>query len=757
MNASQVMNGFTSTHCGWLLGGLILIGSGSSTVAFAQDVVAAGGGHSCAVLSGQLQCWGSNDYGQLGNGTTTASVMPKPVTGINGTITAIAAGSGHTCAVVDGGLKCWGANERGQLGTGNTNPSAVPVQVFPPGSAVTAVATSPSHTCAVVGGGLKCWGDNAYGQLGIGNIDPDPSPVPMNVFSPGAGVTSVAAGHSHSCAVTNGEVRCWGHNSNGQLGTNNYNDSPWPVVSGPITNAAGVAAGAAHSCALLNTGGAQCWGANGNGQLGNDTFAPSPVPVTVYAHLIAPPQPVPLSGATAITAGNYHTCATTSGAPYCWGFAGYGQLGVNSSEDSNFARSVDIGYPAAAVAAGGAHTCAVASGVAFCWGNNESGQLGNAAASPYVPVPALSITGFQRVSAGYRHGCATSAGGAYCWGWNSEGQLGTGTFANSAIPQGVSQLGPGSSVRLMAAGDYHSCAWMDTGVGVNCWGDNPYGQLGNNTSTDSTTPVVVAGLGNIESLSAGALHTCVARSDGGVQCWGNNAYGQLGNDTSDHSSVPVNVMIATFVPLSGATEVTSGRSHNCAVVNAGAFCWGLNVSGQLGNGSTDNSDRAAAVVGLSADSSVTKMSAGGSHTCAVVNEEVQCWGWNAAGQLGNAANDDSNTPVPVSGLDSGVASVASGGAHTCAVLDGGVQCWGDNAYGQLGDGSFLGSNVPVTALPPGSGIDKISAGGDYTCATSTATNTTWCWGNGMFGRLANGKLGYEDVPVEVAIFGNGFD
>lgn len=151
------------------------------------------------------------------------------------------------------------------------------------------------------------------------------------------------------------------------------------------------------------------------------------------------------------------------------------------------------------------------------------------------------------------------------------------------------------------------------------------------------------------------------------------------------------------------------------------------------------------------------ISAGAYHTCAVVNDGAQCWGWNLAGQLGNGTNDDSTIPTAVSGLDSGVIAVASGVAHACAVIDGGVKCWGDNSSGQLGDGSFVGSNVPVTALPPGSSVHHITAGADYTCATGTAEGEVWCWGNGMFGKLANGKLGYEDAPVEVAIFGNGFE
>jgi len=161
------------------------------------------------------------------------------------------------------------------------------------------------------------------------------------------------------------------------------------------------------------------------------------------------------------------------------------------------------------------------------------------------------------------------------------------------------------------------------------------------------------------------------------------------------------------------------------------------------------------VVGLG--NGVVAISVGQIHTCAVVGESARCWGGNAYGQLGNGTFDGSPVPITVSGLNNGVSAIASGALHACAVVDGGVKCWGDNSLGQLGDGTFVGSNVPVTALSPGSGIYDVTAGSDFTCATGTAEAKTWCWGNGMFGKLANGKLGYEAVPVEVSIFGNGFE
>lgn len=465
-NASYVMRRFESRHCGWLLAGLMLFGGGSGTVASAQDVIAAGDRHSCALVYGRLQCWGNNNRGQLGNGTTTASTVPTPVaTTLDSTVTAAAAGEYHTCAIVDGGLMCWGYNGDGQLGNDTPAGSTTPLPVSDLDSGVTAVAAGSYRTCAVVGGGLKCWGNNANGQLGTG--DTYSSATPMDVFDPGSGVTAVAAGLYHTCAVVSSEVLCWGNNVNGELGTGDQQESLTPIlVSGPISNAVGIAAGYAHSCAVLDTGGSNCWGYNGSGQLGDGSFNLSLVPVTVYRDSFSFP---PLLGATAITAGGYHTCAATSSGAYCWGYNMSGQLGVSSTADSGFARPVSgLGAEVTAVAAGGRHTCAVASDEVLCWGSDEFSQLGDAGASPYVAAPDAPMPGaFNGVSAGGLHGCAVSAGGVYCWGSNRYGQLGTGTFTNSSMPQPVSGLNLGFVTA--AAGGSHSCG-MNSGGEVTCWG-----------------------------------------------------------------------------------------------------------------------------------------------------------------------------------------------------------------------------------------------------------------------------------------------
>ncbi|MBK7472367.1 MAG: hypothetical protein IPI73_18875 [Betaproteobacteria bacterium] len=159
---------------------------------------------------------GNNEYGQLGNGTTTDSVTPVEVIPSGSGVTAVAAGADYTCAVVNGGVQCWGVNSQGQLGNGATTDSTIPVQANVTGSGSTTVAVGSEHTCAVVYGGVQCWGGNAFGQLGNGTITN--SLIPVQAIPADSGVISVAVGSAHTCALASGGVKCWGSNFSGQLG-----------------------------------------------------------------------------------------------------------------------------------------------------------------------------------------------------------------------------------------------------------------------------------------------------------------------------------------------------------------------------------------------------------------------------------------------------------------------------------------------------------------------------------------------------------
>jgi alpha-tubulin suppressor-like RCC1 family protein len=286
------------------------------------------------------------------------------------------------------------------------------------------------------------------------------------------------------------------------------------------------------------------------------------------------------------------------------------------------------------------------------------------------------------VVAGYSHNCIITAnGGVKCWGGNGNGQLGNGTNGDRDRPVEVIGLAAGSGVTALATGDSHTCA-VTAGGGVKCWGSNSSGQLGDGTLTDRSAPVQVTGLpsgSGVTALAAGGAHTCALTPGGGVKCWGANGSGQLGDWTFIEKSAPAEV---SGLPTgSGVLALAAGGAHTCVVTaGGGVVCWGLNRSGQLGNGTNANSSTLVGVSGIPAGSEVKALAAGLYHTCALTARgTVKCWGSGGLGQLGNGPRADNNTPEGVSMFPpgSGVAGLAAGGDHTCALTAGGsVKCWG---------------------------------------------------------------------------------
>ena len=349
------------------------------------------------------------------------------------------------------------------------------------------------------------------------------------------------------------------------------------------------------------------------------------------------------------------------------------------------------------------HTCALTdSGAVKCWGAGGIGELGNGTyTGSVIPVDVVGLgSGVTAITTGSHHACAvTAAGAAKCWGDNSEGQLGNGTTQKSASPVAVTGLGSGV-VSITAGGGAqngthgggHTCALTSAGA-VKCWGRNDFGQLGDGTYANSQTPVDVVGLGSgVVAIDAGGEETCALTSGGAVKCWGDNRQGQLGNGTRSTSSVPVGVKGLS----SGVVAIATGGLHACALTSAGAAkCWGYDFFGDLGDGGGGSKTTPVGVVGLG--SGVSQISAKGYDSCALTSAgAVKCWGYNGAGQVGDGTTATRYTPVDVSGLDSGVEGVSTSGWDTCAVMTGGnVECWGSNVLGGLGDGTTTDRSTPV--------------------------------------------------------------
>jgi len=704
------------------------------------SAIATGNDHSCALtVEGGVKCWGINNYGQLGDGTTSNRTLPVDVLGLTTGVVAISAGESHTCArTAAGGVKCWGNNSAGQLGDGTTSNNTIPFDVLGLATGVAAISAGGSHSCALTAAGeVMCWGWNAYGQLGNGTVEGSAWPVLVSGL---AGTTSaISAGSAHTCALdAAGGARCWGYNHSGQLGDGTTTDRSTPTgVLGLGDGVAAISAGQTHTCARTSAGGAKCWGGNGDGQLGDGTNLDRAVPGDVIGLA---------SGVAAIDAGGgvyeyfgglagilkievSQSCVLTlAGGVRCWGNNSYGQLGLGDLAN----RSTPADVPGStvgmtAVAGGGRHSCALTpQGTVSCWGYKAT--LGASATTTTVSEVAGLASGVTAVAAGAGHNCAvTTTGAVKCWGLNNYGELGDGTTATRLVPadvsgiaNGVTAIAASSALYVVPTGmgrgrEYalsHSCALTSAG-GVKCWGVNSYGQLGDGTTTTRLSPVDVPGLaGGVRAVATGYDHTCVLTSSGGVRCWGRSTWltptdlplfgsGNLAIASGGTEAcaltaaggVKCGIDYPTNVPglASGVVAISIGNSneplaspsaytgvsHKCALaVSGGLKCWGNNNHGQLGDGTTTDASIPINVIGLA--TGVAAVAAGYKHTCALTTMgAVKCWGYGWG-----------STPIDVPGLSSGVAAISAGGHHNCALtLAGGVKCWGDNGYGQWGDGT----------------------------------------------------------------------
>jgi alpha-tubulin suppressor-like RCC1 family protein len=339
----------------------------------------------------------------------------------------------------------------------------------------------------------------------------------------------------------------------------------------------------------------------------------------------------------------------------------------------------------------------------WCWGSRGCGQLGTAVTSFTTLPVAVAPTGlgarFESVSVGWGTTCAVeSTGPVACWGSSLpwvEGQCpGSPTVTQ---PQGLPD-----QISMIATGYDHACALAADGSAW-CWGTNTAGQLGDGTVTDRAAGAGVVGLtSGVAAIAAGHSDSCALKTDGSLWCWGLNYTGQLGDGTTETRTKPVSV----FGMSSGVTGVSLGNAHGCAVKRDGSvWCWGLNTTGQLGDGSVETT---AAPVRAKVPVRVKAVSAG-THTCALADDgTVWCWGRDVQGSLGyaaaacDAAVCSSSTPAPVSGLPSDVIAVTAGYLSTCALdRDGTAWCWGSNHAGQLGDGKRTSRSIPKRVLPCG--------------------------------------------------------
>ena len=725
------------------------------------------GGHAC--MTGQrtlgddvdfpLVCWGNNDQGELGNGSTS-DISTVPVeTNITGLVAEFSVGEGTSCAIVnESQLYCWGENDHGQIGTLPGDPDD--------------------------DGYLPHSSNPVLVQFAAQSSEPNAS-VPIEVEIPagfaGIPTNTLSAGGDGACAITTGtsvdesQTYCWGGNGDGQLGNG------MSLVS--------VETGWHHSCGINSTGSVYCWGYNDKGQLGVPGDGPDAVDYSQTPMLVDLDQP-----AISLGLGRDFSCAVTfdnqaghnygeeigSSRVYCWGGDEYADcVDLNYCgvplwiSDENFWSEYDGGPPSDyfiwEVSAGAEHACALVADLSsvdpsnsttvndtsnrvYCWGHNGLYQLGQESSTTTIPIQADLPDDANpiQVAAGYHHTCALfSNGSVMCWGDNEQGAIGNGEEGLSASnTPDYALLGGLEAVHISAK--RHSCAVM-SGGSLYCWGAGNFGNGSSNSPypQNRTLPlgeiaVSVAAGGPHGSSSGYDGHTCVTTLSGSTLCWGHDGlYEALGYDEGE----------GPHVQCGSCAEGEVFSTPGTIVVDLQPVLDLIEEGGTGDENGTNNGTPLTAV----------DISGGGRHTCAVLSDgSVSCWGKNIDGQLGDGSGgaggvENRYSPTQTGSLGTGrtAVSISSGSISTCAILDNGsISCWGHNGHGQLGDGN-CGSgldcweNLPVQTDSLGGGRTavKLSSGLFFRCGILDEGNVS-CWGIGGNGQIGDGDTTSHSTPTQ---------
>ena len=791
--------------------------------------VAAGNNHSLALCSdGSLAAWGLNHRGQLGNNSITDSSVPVAVStaGVlaGKVVVAVAAGFNFSLALCsDGTLAAWGANDDGQLGNNSTTQSLVPVAVSTAGvlAGKTVVTVAAGFNFSLVlcsDGTLATWGGNTYGQLGNNSTTNSSVPVAVSTVGVLAGKTAiaVAAGGYHNLALcADGSSVAWGFNSDGQLGSNGLNSffAPLAVDSTGVLSAktpVAVASGNFHSLALCSDGTLTAWGANSQGQLGNNSTSRSSVPVAVstaplttgqrfirlgtgsmanhtLALVASPPAPVAttlaatsITGSSATVNGTVNAVGGSATVTFEYGLTtSYGSTVTATPSPvtgttvtsvtaalTGLAPGTTYRYRVNATTAGGTtngadHTFTTLSDVTAIFNTptdvpaatpNFTASGGTLSlALGFAPNPGTNLTVIQNTGLGFI----------------------TGQFTNLSQGQTMTLSYDGVNYDFVAnyyggTGNDLVLVWKNSRPLA--WGNNGSGQLGNNSTTQSNAPVAVLSSGvlsgkTVVAMAAGSDHSVALCADGTVAAWGNNSNGQLGNNSTTNSNVPVAVNTSGVLAGKTVVAVAAGWYHSMALCSDGTVAaWGGNFFGQFGNNSVTDSlvPVAAGTGGALSGKTVVAIAAGEGHSLALCADgTVAAWGEGSNGQLGNNSTGGSLVPVAVNtgGVLSGktVVAIAAGFAHNVALCsDGTVAAWGYNPNGQLGNNSTTDSAVPVAVNTSGVLSGKTAVGvsaGQIHSVALCSDGTVAAWGHGFYGQLGNNSATSSPVPVAVSTSG----
>ena len=701
------------------------------------QMVSAGHDHAAAIMSdGSLWVWGSNSYGQLGDGTTIGQHKPMR---LMENIAFVAAGYNFTMAIKDdGSLWAWGSNSLGRLGDGTTTHRNRPVQIM---EDVVYVSAGDAHSMAIKSDGtLWGWGSNHAGRLGNGTTTHSYSPIFVM-----DNVTAVLAKDNTTAALrTDNSLWAWGGGRSTinifalDVSTNRY--SPEHIIDDVVY----ISGGRRTLFAVRKDG--SIW-SSGELRLGgqrpgwNDEADFSPL----------------YYGVLTVSIRQQHALALRyDGTVWAWGSNAAGQRGDGTSGLGNWnSQPAQVLDDVVSISAGRIFSMAIRSdGSLWAWGANHHGQLGDdttvSRTTPTMVIPLtprVPETGVVAVSAASHHTMAIMADGTlWAWGFNNTGQFGNGTTTNRSTPVQVGQI---TSWESIAAGTSHSAGIRSTDS-LWAWGDGTHGQLGNRANHGAAWPVAVGEqmifggilytpgreIGRWSSIAVGGSHTMAIRDNGTLWAMGANSSGQLGDGTTNQRNWPTQIGEYRWL------YVSANNFHTVAIREDGTlWAWGRNNYGQLGDGTTDNRH---SPVQVGTANNWINVSAGANQTAAIQSDgTLWAWGRNNQGQLGDGTTDDRLLPAQV-GTNSNWASVSAGAFHTVAIrTDSTLWAWGGNGAGQLGIGTSESQHTPVRVLE---NARTVSAGFNNTFVIKT-DGSLWGFGDNGFAQLGDGTYTSRHEPV----------
>jgi alpha-tubulin suppressor-like RCC1 family protein len=727
---------------------------------------------SCALKTdGAVYCWGPNNYGQVGDGSTVDRLTPYGIPTLSSGVTSITSSPDGTsyCAIKSGAVYCWGRNDNGQLGNNTTTNQKTPVQPLDGGtlqptilaSGVTQIAMSNYHTCALKNTILYCWGTNSWGQLGTGNTN--------NYYTPAliisSGVSSVSLsygwnGTSTYAIMSTGELRTWGYNGYYQLGNSNTTSSNTPI---PNIFTSGVTAAVSNdyqTCVIRN-GALLCWGyqANTTYYLANNFYN--------YSNVSPTPSTGISSGVTAVALGNQFGCAIVNAQLQCWGNNGYGQVGNgNTSNPSSIYVNPNL-TSISALYIKDNRTCVVkSSGALYCFGANGSGESGsNTGFDNYVtsnPVAAVSSgTGTSTKSVAMSVNgstCAVVSSGLRCWGRMDRGQVPIGVIGNKTTPSTITLGGGTTGVTKVTKGTGNLYSSMPTRCAIRsgnlfCWGANHAGQIGDGTTTYKSTPYQVL-TGGVTDVKVSTSGTVCAIQSGAVKCWGYNGYGNVGDSGSTNRTTPYAVPSMNL----GVTALDIAPDHTCGVSNSIAVCWGYNGYGQVTGTNVNNGNNLPPTT-ISSVQYVTNVYTMNNRTCLMSttagSSTLYCWGYNPYGALGTYNTTNYYTPQVIwgSGGFTFYAYSQEEAAHSCGIKSGSLACWGYNGYGQLGIGNTSQYTYPVGVSATNPTFIAIGTQWSSNSTCGIFNGAMKCWGYNGQGQLATGDTTQQTTPFATVLNG----